>query len=311
MSIFPVAGNRGPNTGRCYFPGNSSTRMVRPIPRNRESALNSAPSRRRLLVFATLVLLAVTSANSQLAHEGPAKAIALSRTLPAYDVVSVTQNNSNNLSSRLNIHDGIFTATNVPLDVIIEFAYDINEDLILGLSGPVRSAHFDIEAKVLPQDGAAPPKLTDMQMQAMIIPLLADRFHLKAHLQLKTLPVYNLVIARGGPKFKLDPVATHGGGWTIKGSNTEIVLTGKSNSIAELADALSDPVHRQVVDKTGLTGNADIVLKWTDEVAAEQGGPNVISIFTAVEEQLGLKLQSSKGPVDTLVIDHAEMPSEN
>ena len=285
--------------------------MVRPVHRNKENAVNSPPSQRRPLIVAALVLLSVTPANGQLAHEGPAKAIALSRTLPAYDVVSVTQNNSNNLSSRLNIHDGIFTATNVPLDVVIEFAYDINEDLILGLSGPVRSAHFDIEAKVLPQDGAAPPKLTDMQMQAMIIPLLADRVHLKAHLQLKTLPVYNLVIARGGLKIKIKPAGTHGGGWSIKGSNAEIVLTGKSNSIAELADALSDPVHRQVIDKTGLTGAADITLKWTDEVAAEQGGPNVISIFTAVEEQLGLKLQPSKGPVDTLVIDHAEMPSQN
>jgi uncharacterized protein (TIGR03435 family) len=81
--------------------------------------------------------------------------------------------------------------------------------------------------------------------------------------------------------------------------------------MADLAAALSDEVHRQVIDKTGLTGHADITLKWSDDVAAQQGGSDVISIFTAVEEQLGLKLQPSKGPVDTLVIDYAEMPSEN
>jgi len=81
--------------------------------------------------------------------------------------------------------------------------------------------------------------------------------------------------------------------------------------MTDLADALSDLAGRKVIDKTGLAGHADITLKWSDEVAAEQGGPNVISIFTAAEEQLGLKLQPSKGPVDTLVIDHAEMPSEN
>jgi uncharacterized protein (TIGR03435 family) len=81
--------------------------------------------------------------------------------------------------------------------------------------------------------------------------------------------------------------------------------------MADLADTLTDQVHRKVIDKTGLTGRADITLKWSDNVAAQQGGPDVISIFTAVEEQLGLKLQPSKGPVDALVIDHAEMPSEN
>jgi uncharacterized protein (TIGR03435 family) len=66
-----------------------------------------------------------------------------------------------------------------------------------------------------------------------------------------------------------------------------------------------------VIDKTGLAGHADITLKWSDDVAQEQGDSNVISIFTALEEQLGLKLEPSKGPVDTVVVDHAEMPSEN
>jgi uncharacterized protein (TIGR03435 family) len=125
------------------------------------------------------------------------------------------------------------------------------------------------------------------------------------------MPVYDLIVAHGGPKLKLDPSAQTGSGWNIDGSDTMKILTGKSDSISDLAAALSDEVHRQVIDKTGLTGHADITLKWSDDVAAQQGGSDVISIFTAVEEQLGLKLQPSKGPVDTLVIDHAEMPSEN
>ncbi|HEX9198584.1 MAG TPA: TIGR03435 family protein, partial [Acidobacteriaceae bacterium] len=93
--------------------------------------------------------------------------------------------------------------------------------------------------------------------------------------------------------------------------DTSKILTGKGMRMSDLAVALADEVHREVINKTSLDGHADITLKWSDDVAAEAGGPNVISIFTAVEEQLGLKLQSSKGPVDTLVIDHAEMPSEN
>jgi uncharacterized protein (TIGR03435 family) len=81
--------------------------------------------------------------------------------------------------------------------------------------------------------------------------------------------------------------------------------------MGDLAAVLTDQVHRQVIDKTGLTGHADITLKWSDDVAAQQGGPNVVSIFTAIQDQLGLKLVSSKGPVDTLVIDHVETPTEN
>jgi len=89
------------------------------------------------------------------------------------------------------------------------------------------------------------------------------------------------------------------------------VLSGNGDSMGDLADILSGLAGRKVIDKTGLTGHADITLKWSDDVAAEAGGPNVISIFTAIEEQLGLKLQPSKGPVDTLVIDHVEMPTAN
>ncbi len=146
-------------------------------------------------------------------------------------------------------------------------------------------------------------------MQAMIILLLQDRFHLKAHLEPRIKPVYDLVVAKGGLKIKLSQDEIHSNNWNINGENTLKVLTCKSARISDLADALSDEAGRKVIDKTGLTGHADITLKWTDDVAAEQGGPNVISIFTAVEEQLGLKLEPSKGPVDTLVIDHAEMPT--
>ena len=81
--------------------------------------------------------------------------------------------------------------------------------------------------------------------------------------------------------------------------------------MTDLAHALSDQIHREVIDKTGLTGFADFSLNWSDDVSTEASGPDVVSIFTAIEEQLGLKLESAKGPVETLVIDHVEMPSAN
>jgi uncharacterized protein (TIGR03435 family) len=266
-----------------------------------------------ILLLAAPLLLFIAPASAQLEHKGPAAAIALAQTLPPYDVSTIKQDKSNEQSWGMGLHDNvIFTANNVPLKSIIAFAYDVKEDLITGLGGPVDSLNFDVMAKVLPvADGAPPPKLKDAQLQAMIIPLLADRFHLKAHLEPKIVPVYDLVVARGGPKLTLDQSDRNGSNWNFNGQDTMRILSGKDDSMADLADMLSGLAGRKVIDKTGLSGHADIILKWSDEIAAEQGGPNVISIFTALEEQLGLKLQPSKGPVDTLVIDHVEMPSAN
>lgn len=267
-----------------------------------------------------LLLLAATlftaGAYAQLTHKGPVNAIALAEKTPPFDVVSIklhdpSHDPPNQQSSSMSLHDNILTATNVPLEMLVEFAYDIKSDQIFGLSGPVSSAHFDIEAKILAPDGGTPPKLTDGEMQAKLIPLLADRFHFKAHLQPRILPVYDLIVQRGGPKLKLSQEERQDSSWNMNGTDTDKILTAKSASMADLAQALGDEVHREVIDKTGLTGSADITLKWSDDVAAEQGGPNVISIFTALEEQLGLKLQPSKGPVNTLVIDQVEMPTAN
>ena len=270
---------------------------------------------RALLLFATLPL-ATAPIRAQFSHRGPIDSIALSQTTAPFDVISIKNHNSgtdlpNEQSFDMSIHDDIFTARNVPLEMLVEFAYDIKSNQIFGLSGPVSSAHFDIEAKVLAPDGGTPPKLTDGEIQAKLIPLLTERFHLKAHLQPKTLPVYDLVVQRGGPKFNLTQEDGKDSSWNMNGHDTMKVLTAKSASMADLAQMLADEVHREVIDKTSLPGRTDVTLKWSDEIAAEQGGAEAISIFTAVEEQLGLKLQPSRGPVNTLVVDHVEMPTKN
>jgi uncharacterized protein (TIGR03435 family) len=265
-----------------------------------------------LLSFAAASLAFVPGAPAQLAHKGPAANIALVKTLQPYDVVSIRQNDSGANNGNWDIDDhGVFTMKNMLLETLIEFAYDIKEDQIIGLAGPVSTARFDVTAKVLPPDAGPAQLLPDANLQAMAILLLEDRFHFRAHLQPKIVPVYDLVVAKGGLKIKLSQDEIHDSTWNINGERTNKVLTGKGNSMTDVADFLGDEVHRKVIDKTGLTGHADITLKWSDDVAADAGGSNVISIFTAIEEQLGLKLQSSKGPVDTLVIDHAEMPSAN
>ena len=264
-----------------------------------------------LRVLIALALLAVPSP-AQLAHLGPSELIRLSQTLPPYDVASIKVNNSGdgNFSLSFSNSEGKLTASNVPAQTLIEYAYDVKADQVFGLSGPVKDAHFDIEAKILSKQGADVSKLSDQQLQAMTIPLLAERFHLKAHVEQKSLPIYELVVTRGGPKVKLSTEAAPTSSWNVNGDGVNTTLTAKTASMPDLAQALSDVVHRQVVDKTGLAGRTDITLKWTSDDAADQGVP-VLSIFTALEEQLGLKLVPAKGPVDTIVIDHIEMPTQN
>lgn len=269
--------------------------------------------RRVLLVALAGVALGVgpVASHSQLAHLGPSGMIKLSQTLPNFDVSSVRINDSGDGTFDMSISDtnGTVTTKNLPVEMMIEYAYDVKLDHIFGLTGPVKQAHFDVTAKVLPKEDNS-PKLNDLQLQAMTISLLADRFHLKAHVEQKNLPVYELVVARGGPKGKLSTEATKDGSMNWSADNTDRSLTATSASMADLARILSDAVHREVIDKTGLDGRAPLTLKWTSDEAADQGQP-VLSIFTALEEQLGLKLVSSKGPVETLVIDHIEMPTEN
>jgi uncharacterized protein (TIGR03435 family) len=183
-------------------------------------------------------------------------------------------------------------------------------DLISGVPDPVGSAHFDIKAKIVNRDGNRPAKLTDRELQAMVIPLLAERFHLSIRLVPKTMTVYELVVAKGGPKFKLrepDGPLSLKASW---GRNSTLVF--KSASMPTLAGVLSDSgLHHLVVDRTGLAGAGDFSLRWSSEAAEEEGRGDIVSIFTAVQEQLGLKMQTAKFPVDTLVIDHVEMPSAN
>src|ERR1035438_2183188 len=210
------------------------------------------PSQRsaRLLSFAVALLVIPATAHAQLKHEGPAKAIALAATLPPYDVVSVKLHNSanespNEQSANMSISNDIFTATNMPLESIVEFAYDVKGDMISGISGPVESARFDIEAKVLAGDDGKPPKLTDTQLEAMIIPLLADRFHLKLHLQPKVMPIYDLVVLHGQPKFKLSQDESTGSSTNMNMRNTDKILTAKSATMADLAQALSDEARSE------------------------------------------------------------------
>lgn len=276
---------------------------------------------------------------SVLGQGGPPPSAAVTTTdvaVPAFDVVSIKQDKSDSRMIRVrNTTDG-YSASNISLKMLLQAAYGIREDLISGVPNWGESARYDIDAKVAGSDVDALKKLSSEQRRAMLKPVLEDRFKLKVHTETKEMPVYELVVAKGGPKLKeATPGDTYANG--IKGPDGVArggmmrmgrgQVTGQAIPITSLIDILSRQLQKTVIDKTGLTGKYDLELNWTPEEgeggglgpppagspqrtepAPDASGP---SIFTALQEQLGLKLQSTKGPVETLVVDSVAMPSEN
>jgi uncharacterized protein (TIGR03435 family) len=155
--------------------------------------------------------------------------------------------------------------------------------------------------------------MRDDQWKERVRALLADRFGLVVHTETKEEPIYVLTVAKTGSKLKA-VTPTPGANQGVRGDRGR--SQGMAAPVSMLANTLSNIVGRPVVDKTGLTEKYDYVLEWTPDVAAAESADSVPAnsgptIFTAVQEQLGLKLESSKGPVDTIVIDHVDRPSAN
>jgi len=170
----------------------------------------------------------------------------------------------------------------------------------------MESATFDVVANV-------PPGATREQANLMLQNLLADRFQLKAHRATKELPIYALMVAKNGSKLKEsvnDPNAPKGRG-TI-GSGARKRFEFNSWTMASFASALESDVARPVVDMTGLKGTYDIRLEFAETKSAGSPDPQAPELFTALTEQLGLRLESRRGPADVLIIDSAlRQPTEN
>jgi uncharacterized protein (TIGR03435 family) len=228
--------------------------------------------------------------------------------VPDYDVVSIHINRQDQDLARTDVNGGAYAATDVTIKDLLEQAYDIREDLISGVPGSLDSVRFDVRAKIVDPDLAAERNLTDPQRRAMLRPILAGRFHLKAHLVTRDMPVYDLTLLKNGPRFSLSPDQT-----SLNESTTvhNTAFKVRNTSMAVFAKTLSHQLHRAVIDETGLTGIYDLDLRWTGDDALNPDPNAPPGLFTALEEQLGLKLQPAKGPVPTLVVDNVEMPTEN
>lgn len=238
----------------------------------------------------------------------------------AYDVVSIRRVEGERSSGRLeDLPDG-FSMENLTLQTLISSAYDKRDDEISGWPKWADSVRFDIEAKMDTETADAlhklPRKQQDAQRQLMLQSLLADRFKLKVHSSTEMRAAYELILAKGGLKMKENHQTTDmaGNAWqeSVRPSTDWSISYGKISGHAMpfpmFADHLQGSVDSIIVDKTGLTGRYDIVLHWNPSDRPDSTEP---SIFTALEEQLGLQLKPIKTQVDTIVIDHLEMPSPN
>jgi uncharacterized protein (TIGR03435 family) len=247
-------------------------------------------------------------------------AFAQQKERPSFEVASVKPGDPNERRvSILMTPGGRFTTTNASLKMLIGFAYDVRNHQISGGPNWLDSEKYNIEAKPDNTVTIAPGPAGAPQIRLMTQSLLADRFKLTLHRETKEEPVYELLVAKGGPKLKEATETAKGAQQGLRTGRGEI--NGMAAPLSLLAQMLSQQLGRSVIDKTGLTAKYDFTLTWTPELGQFPGGdrpdappppdPNGPSLFTAVQEELGLRLESTKGPVEILVIDHAEKASEN
>jgi uncharacterized protein (TIGR03435 family) len=226
----------------------------------------------------------------------------------AFDVASVKLNASGGLGVSMRTKNGLLTATNAPVLMMIQQAFHVKDFQVSGGPGWLATERYDIEAKMENND------ISDDDLWLSLQPLLIERFHLKFHRETKQLPVFALTVVKGGPKFSAHKESTDGNdqlriGVSIGSGRGK--LTATKTSMARLCDSLGHQVDRIVVDNTGLKGEYDLTFEWSPNHDGSTSIDAGLSIFDALPEQLGLKLESTKGPVDVIVIDAADRRSAN
>jgi bla regulator protein blaR1 len=264
---------------------------------------------------------------------------AQSQAKPSFEVASIKPSEFDGRVG-INVQPGRFVANNVTLKFLITMAYDIKVHQISGGPNWLETAAYAIDAKA--------PGLNKENLNSMIQSLIEERCKLKFHRETRESPVYSLVVAKGGHKLQrskdengnpLSEVPREAGRGERRvlrpgdpaPAGTVMVGIGSfsagATSIDQLVSFLSGPLGRKVIDKTGIVGLYDISLQWSPDPDQQnftglpkppglqqpaQSGENTgPSIFNAIQEQLGLKLESDKGPVDSFIIDSIEKPSEN
>jgi len=262
-----------------------------------------------------------------------ATALAQSRTpeTPAFEVASIKVNNSGSENFGFSAKPGgVVIAINVTIRQIIRYAYSMQNSIVEGGPDWLDTVRYDVTAK-------AAEAATSDQMTLMFRPLLADRMKLAMHIEARDTPIFALVLARAdgrlGPQLRASSVAdceatrvAQAQGAALAGSDGRPICSGRSRagsvmagavSMDELARNMSRMVGRVVVDRTGLQGRYDLDLQFVPDgdltaTPATDRPPDALpSLFVALQEQLGLKLEPQRGPVDIVIIDSIQRPVED
>ena len=300
---------------------------------------------RTLATGAAACLLAVGVAPLRAASKAAQLPTAQPAAVPAFDVVSIKENKSGDMVQGSRRQPGRIVITNLPLRMLIVNYFGLQPQQLTGGPDWINSARYDIIAQFSGEIPVTEPG-TVGPLQLMMQRMLAERFQLAVHIETREIPIYVLTMARSdrafGPKLRraatdceavmnaMLKTAREGGGpppaagpqlpdgrpacgmRTGPGGR----LTAGGTSMAALARLMTVPAGRIIVDKTGLTGGYDFELEYTPDLPGGQppaagANANLPSMFTALEEQLGLKLEATRGPVEVLVIDRVERPTEN
>ena len=284
------------------------------------------PSARPSHLLTILLLASIAIATPTLQAQTPPAAPPAK--VPTFDVISVKPNHSDFHGISLGYTPDGIHATNIPIFFLIKEAFALNDDQLFGIPDWVHTEKYDIDAKVSEADVPSIHNLTHEQRRQMLLEILNERFKLAYHRETRTLPEYSLVIAKGGSKLQAFSPGNDPSGQPKPAGRMQMqngVVTAQGVPLEPLTRLLSDRVGRPVLDKTDLTGIYDFKLQWADDghdgpprgpdpaqpsgaSSLEASGP---SIFTALQEQLGLKLESEKGPVQVVLLDHIEQPTQN
>lgn len=261
---------------------------------------------------------------------------------PKFEVASVRENTNNDGKVMIGIQPGgRFNAVNVPLWDLIRQAYTVQRSQLVGLPDWTETARYDIVAKAEGDIAPTPPGSPPGPITFMLQDLLEERFKLRTHRETREMPIYALTLARSDRKLGagLRPSTTDCAAMRGRGARMgmppgpppagERPLCGMRMApnqviaggvpLAPITQVLSQLTQRVVIDRTGLEGNFDIDLTFTPDrmpqgppppgVQIPSFDPHGPSLFTAVQEQLGLKLESERAPIEVLVIDHVERPT--
>ena len=259
--------------------------------------------------------------------------------MPQFDVISIKPTAPGDDKTLFQYFPDATSFTGAPMATVLQTVFGVDDSRIIGAPSWVSTNRYDIEAKVAPEDAPRLDKLNGDDRRAMLIPMLVDRFHLKYHHQTREQSTYVLMVAKGGPRLSRGEADPPPGWKPAKDLPMEKehywVMAGPGHIEADsipmhvLAEQLTrmNMLGRMVVDKTGLTGNYNFTLRWTpdndpfpalkqmlreaDGLGAQAADAPVSPLFSALREQLGLKLEPGKDSVDVIVIDHIDPPSPN